>query len=112
MKKILGILLFSLTFQLQALEFEHQFENEHVCVDKAIIAPFEEIGLHRDTQPHVVIALKGGTITRLETDGRKTDVIFPTGKPVFREVDPENELHRSVNNSSEPIELIIIKLKK
>jgi quercetin dioxygenase-like cupin family protein len=96
---------------MQALEYEQQFENDQICIGKATIAPHEEIGLHRDLHPQVVIALKGGTITRLEANGQTTDVKFPTGKAVFREADPENEQHRSVNNSSEPVELIIIQLK-
>lgn len=96
---------------MQALEYEQQFENDQICIGKATIAPHEEIGLHRDVHPQVVIALKGGTITRLEADGTTTDVKFPSGEAVFREADPENELHRSVNNSSEPVELIIVQLK-
>lgn len=101
----------ALSFQMQALDYEQQFENDQICIGKATIAPNEEIGLHRDLYPQVVIALKGGTITRIEPDGRKVDVKFPTGKAVFREADPENEQHRSVNNSSEPVELILIQLK-
>lgn len=107
----LSILMCFLSFEMQALEYEQQFENDQICIAKAKIFPQEEIGLHRDVHPQVVIALKGGTITRLEADGRFTDVKFPTGTAVFREADPENELHRSVNNSSESVELIIIQLK-
>ena len=111
MRKILALLMCFLSLQMQALEYEQQFENDQICIGKAKIAPQEEIGLHRDAHPQVVIALKGGIITRLEADGRTTDVKFPTGTAVFRDADPENELHRSVNNSSEPVELIIIQLK-
>lgn len=112
MKKILAVLTCFLSFEMQALEYEQQFENDQICIAKAKILPHEEIGLHRDVYPQVVIALKGGTITRLEADGRVTDVKFPTGTAVFREADdPENGLHRSVNNSSESVELIIIQLK-
>lgn len=111
MKRILAALMCFLSFEMQALEYEKQFENDQICIGKAKIAPHEEIGLHRDEYPQVVIALKGGTITRLETDGRTKDLKFPTGETVFRDADPENELHRSVNNSSQPIELIIIQLK-
>lgn len=111
MKKLFTILMYSLAFQMEALEYEQQFENDQISIGKATIAPHEEIGFHRDMYPQVVIALKGGTITRLEADGRTTDVKFPTGKAVFKEADPENEQHRSVNNSSETVELIIIQLK-
>lgn len=79
MKKVLAILMGSLSFQIQALEYEQQFENDQICIGKATIAPHAEIGLHRDMHPQVVIALKGGTSTRLEADGRTTDVKFPIG---------------------------------
>ena len=96
---------------MQALEYEVQLDNDHVTVGKATILPHEEIGLHRDAYPQVVVALKGGTITRLEADGTKIDVQFPTGKAVYRQPDPIDELHRSVNDSSETVELIIVQLK-
>lgn len=95
-----------------SLEYETQFENESVHVARAKIMPHEEIGLHRDEHPQVVVALQGGQITRLEADGTTTDVNFPTGKAVFRDMDPPDQLHKSVNNSSTPVELIIIQLKK
>lgn len=104
-------LLFFLTSDIQAIEYAVQFENEYVHVAKAKLMPHEEVGLHRDANPQIVIALQGGTITRLEADGTKTDVIFPTGKAVYREADPSGELHKSINKSSNPVELVIIQLK-
>lgn len=111
MKKIFAALMCLLSFQMHALEYEKQFENDQICIAKAKILPYEEIGLHRDVYPQIVIALKGGTITRFEADGRVTEVQFPTGQVVFREADPENELHKSANKSSESIELMIVELK-
>lgn len=111
MKNIFFGLLCLTSFTVQALEFEQQFENEQISVSKVKIESHEEIGLHRDAYPQVVIALKGGTITRLEADGRKVDVQFPTGVAVTREADPKDALHKSVNNSSEAVDLIIIQLK-
>lgn len=111
MKKVSAIFVCFLALEGHALEYEKQFENEQVCVAKVKIFPQEEIGLHRDVYPQVVIALKGGIITRLEADGRITDVSFPTGVAVYREADPENGLHKSVNYSSEEVEIISIQLK-
>lgn len=109
-KRLLGLACF-LSSTAFALEYQTQFENDCICISKAKIMPDEEVGLHRDTLPCIVIALKGGTITRLEADGSETEVQFPTGEAVFRGVDPENELHRSVNRSSEAVELILIQMK-
>ena len=108
---LLGIISF-IGFNIQALEYEIQLENEAVNISRVKIMPHEEIGLHRDAYPQVVIALQGGVITRLEADGSTTDVNFPTGQAIFREMDPPEQLHKSVNNSSTPVELIIIQLKK
>lgn len=111
MKTILLCLACLLTLKIHSFEYEPQFENDQICVARAKIQPNEEIGLHRDAYPQIVIALKGGTITRLEANGQVTDVKFPTGVAVVRNPDPENELHKSVNKSSQPIELVIIQLK-
>ncbi len=108
-KVFLAAALFFL--EIQAMEYEPQFENDLVSVSKVKIMAGEEIGLHRDTHPQVVVALEGGVITRLEANGTTTDVHFPTGVPVFREKDPLDELHKSVNKGSTPVELVIIQLK-
>jgi quercetin dioxygenase-like cupin family protein len=110
MKKIIA--LSSLVIlQLFGWEYEVQFEDEEVVVSRVLIESKEEIGLHRDSLPQIVIALRGGVITRLEADGREVDVEFPTGKAVYRTTDPEGELHKSLNKSDEPVELIIVQLK-
>ncbi len=111
MRKIMAIIACLISFQIQALEYNQLFENDQICIAKAKMLPHEEVGLHRDVYPAVVIALQGGIVTRLEVDGRVTDVNFPTGVAIFREADPENELHRSVNRSDDPLELMIVQFK-
>ncbi len=111
MKKYLSLIYLAF-INIQAFEYEVQFENDQVCVSKVVVEGKEEIGLHRDALPRVVIALKGGTITRLESNGEKVDVHFPKGKAIYLLADLENELHKGVNNSDEPIEVITIQLKK
>lgn len=110
MKKVLfGMCL--LACGISAAESEIQFENDQVRVSKVKIMPHEEIGLHRDEYPQIVIALKGGTITRLEGDGSTVEVDFPKGEAVFRQADPSGQLHRSVNKTCKPIEVVIVQLK-
>ncbi len=111
-KYLLLTLACLISFKIYALEYEMQFENDVVSVTRAKILPHEEIGLHRDAYPQVIVALQGGIITRLEADGSKVDVNFPTGKAVFRSIDPPDQLHKSINDSDSPIELIIIQLKR
>lgn len=105
----LAVCLFFL--RIDALEYVKQFENDKVSVAYVKITPYEEIGLHYDEYESLVIALKGGIITRLEADGSKTKVVFPTGKTIFRPSETADKLHKSVNASSDSIELIIVQLK-
>jgi len=95
-----------------AVESAVQFENDSVTALKVKIMAHEEIGLHRDEYPQIVFSVKGGTITRIEMDGSTREVVFPKGEAVYRDADPVGELHRSVNNTCKPIELLIVQLKK
>jgi len=108
-----NLLVFYCLFLLrvEALEYVKQFENDNVCVSYVKIMPQEEIGLHYDVYPQIVIALTGGVITRLEADGSTTEVEFPTGKSVFRPAETSDKIHKSVNATSNPIEIIIVQLK-
>ncbi|HVW99172.1 MAG TPA: hypothetical protein VHA52_01850 [Candidatus Babeliaceae bacterium] len=90
---------------------DKQFENDKVCVSYVKLMAHEEIAEHYDTHPQIVIALVGGTVTRLEIDGSKTPVNFPTGKAIFRPAETPDKIHKSINSSSEPLELIIVQLK-
>jgi hypothetical protein len=113
MKKILYFAALGLLpLTAQTIEFEVQLENDEVRVSKWKLQPGEEVGLHRDEYPAVVFALQGGTITRFEPDGSTRDVIFPTGVAVYREVDPIDQFHRSINSSETAIEAVMIEIKK
>jgi hypothetical protein len=111
MKKTLIAVACLLSLKASAVEAEVQFENDQVRILSVKIAAHEEIGEHRDDFPQVVMSFKGGTITRLEADGSKTEVHFPKGEAVYREADPIGEMHRSVNATCKAIELIIVQLK-
>lgn len=95
----------------QTMEFKVEFENDEVRVSKWMLTAGEEVGLHRDEYPHVVVASQGGTIRRFEADGTTTDVVFPTGVAVFQGTDPVDVLHRSINASDHPIEAVMVEFK-
>ena len=92
----------------QGYDEEVLFENEQVYISKWKILPGEAVGRHCDDHPQVVIALKGGTITRIGEDGSTTDSFLPTGKAIFQEADPE--LHDAINASNQEIEAIMIEI--
>ncbi len=93
------------------MEYVKQLENDKVCVSYVKSMPQEETGLHYDLYPHLVIALEGGTLTRIESDGSKLQIEFPTGKRIFRPSDTVDKMDTSVNETSMPIALIIVQLK-
>lgn len=111
MKYIFLALACLIPFAAQALEVEKQFENEKVSVLKARLEAGEEMGLHRDEYPRIVIGLQGGTIHRIEQGGTCKEVVFPTGKAVFLEADPVGEQHRAVNRTDQAIEVVVVQLK-
>ncbi|MBA3751816.1 hypothetical protein H0X06_03405 [Candidatus Dependentiae bacterium] len=79
------------------MEYIKQLENDRVCVSYVKIMPYEDTGLHYDQYPHLVIALEGGTITRIESDGSKQQIEFPTGKTIFRPSETVEKMHTSVS---------------
>jgi len=89
-----------------------QFENEFVKVWKTIILPHQPLKMHRHDFPRVVVGLKGGTLTKIEETGEISDLVFETGNAYWLEEDPLGELHGDINESDEPIEVMVIELKE
>jgi|GEM_PF-2123870 hypothetical protein len=109
MKNILLSLICLASATTQAMEYESQFEDDQICIAKIKIEPYEEIKF--DVYPEIVIAFKEAVITRIERDGRTTEVQFPTGTATVREKDSKDAFYKNGTNSSEPLELVIIQLK-
>lgn len=88
-----------------------QFENEHVRVWKTVIMPHQPLKMHRHDCPRVVVGLKGGSLTKLEETGEASELVFETGKAYWLDEDLPNTLHGDVNESDEPIEVMVIEIK-
>lgn len=113
LKSIIAIGFISFTFlRMHAMEFEILKDTDQVRVSRWKVEAGEEVGLHRDKQPAIVIVIQGGTITRLEPDGTTTEVHFPQGVAVNRPVDRFAEPHRSINNGASPVEAIMVEFKQ
>lgn len=100
-----------LSLSLYAVEYEVKFENPFMCISQVKILPKEEIGLHYDVYPQYVVALQGGILTRIEADGSTTEIEFPTNESVFRPAESSDKMHRTVNKTDKPIELMIVQIK-
>lgn len=88
-----------------------QFENEHVRVWRTVIMPHQPLSLHRHDCSRVIVGLKGGTLTKIEQTGEISDLNFESGVAYWLTEDPPNTLHGDINESDEPIEVMVIELK-
>lgn len=121
MKKVLSIVIgaclsaqlawSSESIPLQKTHRVPQFENEQVKVWKTVIMPNQPLQMHRHDRARVVVGLKGGTLRKIQEDGSGSDLVFETGKAYFLEADPLDELHGDINESNEPIEVMVIEFK-
>lgn len=89
-----------------------QFENEYVEVWKSVIVPNQPLEMHRHDNPRAIIALKGGTLTVVNDAGEQRDMTWETGSAYWLDADPPGELHGDVNEGPEPVEVIVVQLKR
>lgn len=88
-----------------------QFENDYVKVWKTVIMPHQPLKMHRHDCARVVVGLKGGTLTKIEETGETSELVFETGKAYWLTEDPPEVLHGDINESDEPIEVMVIEIK-
>jgi hypothetical protein len=92
---------------------EPQFENEHVRVWKSIIMPNQPLTLHRHEHGRTIVALKGGTLDVVDPKGQtKTKMTWESGKAYWLDVDPSGEQHGDLNKGKDPIEVIVVEMRK
>ncbi len=92
---------------------EPQFENEHMRVWKSIIQPKQPLTLHRHEHGRALIALTGGPLTVVDKDGKALKTYnWERGKAYWLDADPSGQMHADVNNTAQPIEVIVVELKK
>jgi quercetin dioxygenase-like cupin family protein len=89
-----------------------QFENEDVRVWKSVVLPNAPLNMHRHDHPRVIIALKGGTMKIVEQGGASEDHPWETGKAYWLPANPPNTQHADVNSGDQPIEVMVVELKK
>jgi hypothetical protein len=92
---------------------EPQFENDHVRVWKSIILPNQPLALHRHDHGRTIVALKGGTLDVVDGQGRTMKTLtWETGKAYWLDVDPAGEQHGDLNRGREPIEVMVVEMRR
>jgi len=92
---------------------EPQFENSDVSVWKSIIMPNQPLALHRHDLGRTIVALKGGTLDVVDAQGNTLkQMTWETGKAYWLDADPPNQQHGDMNRTNEPIEVIVVQMRK
>ena len=90
---------------------ELQFENALVRVWKTIVSPGESLEFDRLDTGQVIVSLKGGKLKRIEANGSQSDLHFDTHKAYWLEADGPHGMHGDINESDEPIEIMVVEMK-
>jgi len=92
---------------------EPQFENDQVRVWKSIIQPRQPLVLHRHEHGRALIALSGGQLKVVDSTGKiLTTYDWERGKAYWLDADPPGQLHADVNETTRPIEVIVVEVKQ
>ena len=108
-----GAIVGALQQQASQTRREPQFENDHVRVWKSIILPNHPLALHRHEYGRTIVALKGGTLDIVD-DKRQTleTMKWETGKAYWLGADPAGRQHGDMNRGKEPIEVIVVEMRR
>jgi beta-alanine degradation protein BauB len=108
-----GVAVGALQQQAAQTRREPQFENDHVRVWKSIILPNQPLALHRHDHGRTIVALKGGTLDVVDGKGQTMKkMTWESGKAYWLDVDPAGEQHGDLNRGKEPIEVIVVEMRK
>lgn len=92
---------------------EPQFDNDHVRAWKSIIMPKQPLSQHRHEHGRALIALTDGQLKVVDKDGKTVNTYnWESGKAYWLDADPPGQTHADVNDTSKPIEVIVVELKK
>jgi hypothetical protein len=92
---------------------EPQFENEQVRVWKSIILPNQPLALHRHDHGRTIVVLKGGTLDVVGAKGETLKkMTWESGKAYWLGPDIPGEQHGDLNRGAEPIEVIVVEMRR
>ena len=92
---------------------EPQFENDQVRAWKSIILPNQPLTMHRHDHGRALIALTSGRLKVVDKDRKPLNTYsWQAGKAYWLDADPPGQVHADVNDTSKPMEVIVVELKK
>jgi hypothetical protein len=94
-----------------AMERIPQFENDRAVSWKSVIPPHTESTLHRHDRYRSVVAIVGGDLKTITASGDVAVTHYETGKAYWQPPMPQGLMHKDVNDTDRPIELIVVEMK-
>ena len=92
---------------------EPLFENAQVRVWKSVILPNQPLTLHRHEHGRVLVALTDGVLKVFDQDRNPVDsYTWQQGKAYWLDADPPGKLHGDLNDTTQPIEVIVVELQR
>lgn len=99
--------------QAGASRREPQFENGEVKVWKSIIMPNQPLAMHRHDHGRTIVTLKGGVLDVVDAKGATMQkMVWDAGKAYWLDADAPGTQHGDLNKGREPMEVIVVELKK
>jgi hypothetical protein len=99
--------------QVSTTRREPQFENAQVRSWKSIIMPKQPLTQHRHENGRALIALTDGVLKVVDKDGKVINTYnWARGKAYWLDADPPGQTHADVNDTTTPIEVIVVELQK
>jgi quercetin dioxygenase-like cupin family protein len=87
-------------------------ENESVRVWRSTIAPAQPLSMHRHESGRVIVALTDGTLKIVSESGQSRTVTWKAGNAYWLPADAPGERHGDVNEGKQPIEVVVVELKR
>jgi len=87
------------------------FENDAVTVWRTTIVPNAPLTMHRHDHPRIIVALQGGLMNFVPSQGPIDVQTWETGKAYWLPSMPPGLLHEDVNAGGKPIEVMVIEMK-
>ena len=92
---------------------EPQFTNQYLQVWKSIVMPKQPLTLHRHDHGRALVALTDGDLKVVDRNGKVLDTYrLKAGRAMWLAADPPGQMHADVNDSSRPIEVVVVQLQQ
>lgn len=104
-----GVLYAQQTAQTQRYPL---FENDELKVWRSVVVPKAPLAMHRHEHGRIVYAIKGGTMKIVESTGQTESHVWESGKVYWLGVSAPGTMHSDVNGGDNPIEVLVVELKK